>query len=118
MFVKCLINIFFNPRRIFEVQRAKNELQWERFKMVDEMNKLHKEITVLEDAALNKTNGLKLAETRLENRIFRPGPELVQDDAQVNNSLSIIINIKINLLFYFILLEFSILNHLYFHVNF
>lgn len=64
--------------------------------MVDEMNKLQKEITLLEDASLNKTNGLKLAETRLENRIFRPGPELVQDDAQVNYSLSILLLLLLN----------------------
>jgi tektin-2 len=37
----------------------------------------------LEQALLEKTNSAKLAETRLENRTYRPGPELVQDEAQL-----------------------------------
>lgn len=36
----------------------------------------------MEQAVLDKTNSVKLVETRLENRMFRPGAELVQDDAQ------------------------------------
>ena len=50
--------------------------------MVDEMEKMLKEVLELEKALLEKTNSVKLAETRLENRMFRPGPELVQDEAQ------------------------------------
>ncbi|XP_067001618.1 tektin-B1 [Anabrus simplex] len=69
--------------RVYETQRAKNELEWQRKKMAEEMAKVMREIEDLEEAHLNKTDGLKLAETRLENRIFRPGPELVQDEAQI-----------------------------------
>jgi hypothetical protein len=50
--------------------------------MMNEMEKMLKEVADLEQAVLDKTNPVKLAETRLENRMFRPGPELVQDEAQ------------------------------------
>ncbi|PSN41225.1 Tektin-2 [Blattella germanica] len=69
-------------RRIYETQREKNELKWQRKMMVDEMEKMLKEVESLEKALLEKTNSVKLAETRLENRMFRTGPELVQDEAQ------------------------------------
>ena len=36
----------------------------------------------MEDALLDKTNKLKLAETRLEHRTYRFGVELTRDDAQ------------------------------------
>ncbi|KDR14917.1 Tektin-B1 [Zootermopsis nevadensis] len=68
--------------RIYETQREKNELQWQHQKIMNEMEKMLKEVTNLEQAVLDKTNSVKLVETRLENRMFRPGAELVQDDAQ------------------------------------
>ncbi len=40
------------------------------------------EIRDLEDALLDKTNKMKLAETRLEHRTYRFGVELTRDDAQ------------------------------------
>jgi hypothetical protein len=49
---------------------------------MNEMEKMLKEVADLEQALLDMTNPVKLAETRLENRMFRPGPELVQDGAQ------------------------------------
>lgn len=48
-----------------------------------EIKKLTKEIENLEEEFLQKTNSLKLAETRLENRILRPGAELVHDEPQI-----------------------------------
>ena len=51
--------------------------------MMNEMEKLLKEVADLEQALLDKTNPAKLAETRLENRKFRPTPELVQDEVQL-----------------------------------
>jgi hypothetical protein len=50
--------------------------------MIDEMERILKEVADLEQALLDKTNPAKVAETRLENRMFRPGPELVQDEVQ------------------------------------
>lgn len=50
--------------------------------MREEMDKLQKEIKTLEDALLAKTDGLKLAETRLENRSYRPGFELARDEVE------------------------------------
>nr|CAD7440594.1 unnamed protein product [Timema bartmani] len=48
------------------------------------MSKLMKETEDLQKALDNKTDALKLAETRLENRMFRPGPELVEDEGQIS----------------------------------
>jgi hypothetical protein len=50
---------------------------------MNEMEKLLKEVADLEHALLDKTNPAKLAETRLENRMFRPASELVQDEVQL-----------------------------------
>jgi tektin-2 len=50
--------------------------------ILQEMCKVEREIQDLEDALLDKTNKMKLAETRLENRTYRFGVELTRDDAQ------------------------------------
>ncbi|XP_063244489.1 tektin-2 [Bacillus rossius redtenbacheri] len=71
-------------RRIYEIRRAKSELEWQRHKTIDEMKKLMKEIEDLKEALEVKTNSLKLAETRLENRMFRSGAELVEDEGQIS----------------------------------
>lgn len=60
-------------KRIYETQKARNELEWQLFKMKEEMDKVLKEIQTLEEALLAKTDALKLCETRLENRAYRPG---------------------------------------------
>jgi len=70
-------------KRIFETQRARNELEWQLKKMREEMEKVQKEIKTLEDALQDKTDALKLCETRLENRCYRPGTELAMDEADV-----------------------------------
>ncbi|XP_014277163.1 tektin-B1 [Halyomorpha halys] len=68
-------------KRIYETQRIKNELDWQRLNMVQDMEKLHKEIDAVEKAHLNKTNALKLAESRLENRLHKGGAECCRDEA-------------------------------------
>ncbi|XP_061399442.1 tektin-B1 [Musca vetustissima] len=68
-------------KRIFETQRARNELQWQQMKMKEEMQKTECEIKTLEQSLRDKTDGCKLAETRLENRAQRSGMELCLDDA-------------------------------------
>lgn len=50
--------------------------------MHKEMENLQKEIVRLEDEFLHKTDAIKCAETRLENRNYRPGFELCEDEAQ------------------------------------
>lgn len=49
--------------------------------MKEEMEKAVCEIKTLEQALRDKTDGLKLAETRLENRAQRSGMELCLDEA-------------------------------------
>ncbi|XP_055381884.1 tektin-B1 [Condylostylus longicornis] len=68
-------------KRIFEIQRARNELAWQKFKQAEEIERVKCEIKTLEQALLDKTNSLKLAETRLENRAQRSGIELCLDEA-------------------------------------
>ncbi|KAG5861019.1 hypothetical protein JTB14_005141 [Gonioctena quinquepunctata] len=58
-------------KRIYETQKSRNEIEWQQFKMREEVEKVQKEIKALEDALMAKTDALKLAETRLENRSYR-----------------------------------------------
>lgn len=67
-------------KRIFETQRARNELAYQKKKLLEEMDKCLREIHELEKAYNDKTDCLKLAETRLENRAQRSGLELCCDD--------------------------------------
>lgn len=69
-------------KRIYETQRARNELEWQLMKMREEMDKAIKEIDTLNEALMAKTDALKLCETRLENRSYRPGIELARDEAE------------------------------------
>ena len=67
-------------KRIYETQRARNELEWQQLKMREEMKKVGKEIQALDEALQSKDDARKLAETRLENRNHRPGFELAMDE--------------------------------------
>lgn len=60
-------------KRIYETQKARNELEWQQLKMKSEMENVVKEIKTLNDHLQAKTDALKLCETRLENRSYRPG---------------------------------------------
>nr|CBE66817.1 CG3085-PA [Drosophila ananassae] len=68
-------------KRIFETQRAGNELEWQQTKMKEEMERAVCEIRNSEQALRDKVDALKLAETRLENRAQRSGMELCMDQA-------------------------------------
>ncbi|KAH8403830.1 hypothetical protein KR215_003856 [Drosophila sulfurigaster] len=68
-------------KRIFETQRARNELEWQKLKMKEEMESAVCEIKSLEESLRDKSNLLKLAESRLENRAQRSGKELCLDHA-------------------------------------
>ncbi|GLH15447.1 Tektin-B1 [Gryllus bimaculatus] len=50
------------------------------YQTLDEMERVRKEITNMEGALRDKIASQMLAETRLENRLMRPSPELVRDD--------------------------------------
>ncbi|XP_049861943.1 uncharacterized protein LOC126355623 [Schistocerca gregaria] len=69
-------------RRIYEVQRAHDELQWQKEETENEMGVINREISLLEEALADKTGPSKLAESRLEIRLWRPRAELLYDDAQ------------------------------------
>lgn len=47
------------------------------------MELLQKELARLEEALMAKTDVLKCAETRLENRTYRPGFELCRDETEL-----------------------------------
>ncbi|KAG5679031.1 hypothetical protein PVAND_008632 [Polypedilum vanderplanki] len=66
-------------RRIFETNRQKNELQWQKTKTIEELEKVAREINDLHETLRVKDNCLKLAETRLETRTNRSGMELALD---------------------------------------
>ncbi|XP_037946775.1 tektin-B1-like, partial [Teleopsis dalmanni] len=68
-------------KRIFETQRARNELQWQQLRNREDMEAAVCEIKALEQALRDKTDAFKLAQTRLENRAQRSGMELCLDPA-------------------------------------
>lgn len=70
-------------KRIYETQKSRNELEWQLVKMREEMEKVQREIKSLEESLEDKTDALKLCQTRLENRTFRPGAELAIDEAEL-----------------------------------
>lgn len=70
-------------KRIYETQRARNELEWQLLKMSDEMERVLKEIQILDEALQAKVDARKLCETRLENRAYRPGVELSRDEPEL-----------------------------------
>ncbi|CAH1119805.1 unnamed protein product [Phaedon cochleariae] len=73
---------FVLRKRIYETQKARNEAEWQQLKMRAEMEAVSREIRTLEDALRAKDDALKLAETRLENRSYRPGFELARDETE------------------------------------
>ncbi|CAH0723613.1 unnamed protein product, partial [Brenthis ino] len=70
-------------RRIYDTQRARNELQWQKMKMEENMEKLANELQTIGEQFADKVNALKVAETRLETRGYRPGIELASDEADI-----------------------------------
>ncbi|XP_043289923.1 tektin-2 [Venturia canescens] len=69
-------------KRIYQTQKARNELAWQKQKIQNEMELLMKELPKLEDALRNKIDAIKCVETRLENRTYRPGFELCRDEIE------------------------------------
>ncbi|XP_046487845.1 tektin-2 [Neodiprion pinetum] len=77
------VSDFTLRKRIYQTQKARNELDWQKMKMQKEIDIMLKEIARLEDALLAKIDAIKCAETRLENRTYRPGFELCRDEADL-----------------------------------
>jgi len=69
-------------RRIHEFERARDELQWQKKNTEDEIEELENDIRGLKEAIRAKINPTKLAQTRLENRTYRPNTELCRDAPQ------------------------------------
>ncbi|BFZ00180.1 hypothetical protein BsWGS_03219 [Bradybaena similaris] len=69
-------------KRIHEYQRAKDELEWQKKNTQDEIAELENDIRGIEEAIRNKIRPTKKAETRLENRTYRPNVELCRDAPQ------------------------------------
>ncbi|KAG7309648.1 hypothetical protein JYU34_004134 [Plutella xylostella] len=70
-------------RRVYDTQRARNELQWQKLKMEENMEKLSNDLKIMNEQFSDKVNALKVAETRLETRGYRPGIELASDEADL-----------------------------------
>uniref|UniRef100_A0A2A4J1A4 Tektin n=1 Tax=Heliothis virescens TaxID=7102 RepID=A0A2A4J1A4_HELVI len=66
-------------RRVYDIQRARNEMEWQKYKLEQNLQKVDREIETLRAAVADKINPTKLVETRLETRTRRPVLERVQD---------------------------------------
>jgi tektin-2 len=69
-------------KRIHDFERALDELNWQKQQTEEEIGELEEEIRRLESAIRAKINPMKLAQTRLENRTYRPNVELCRDNVQ------------------------------------
>nr|WLD15744.1 tektin 2 [Platynereis dumerilii] len=69
-------------KRMHEMKQAIDELKWQKEQTEEEIAELEEEIRRLGDAIRAKINPLKLAQTRLENRTYRPNVELCRDNVQ------------------------------------
>ncbi|KPI97159.1 Tektin-B1 [Papilio xuthus] len=69
----------FMRRRVYDIQRARNEMEWQKSKLETNLQKVDREIECLRAAVADKINPTKLVETRLEMRTRRPVLERVQD---------------------------------------
>ncbi|KYN38866.1 Tektin-2 [Trachymyrmex septentrionalis] len=70
-------------KRIYQTQKGRNEMEWQKLKTQKEMEMLRNEITQLETTLMSKIGVVKCVETRLENRIYRPGSELCKDEVEL-----------------------------------
>ncbi|XP_060802619.1 tektin-B1-like [Amyelois transitella] len=79
MYAQCQVVEMIMRRRVYDIQRARNEMEWQKYKLESGMQKLDTEIETLRAAVANKINPTKLVETRLETRTRRPVLERVND---------------------------------------
>jgi len=69
-------------KRIHEFEKAIDELNWQKAQTEEEIAEMEEDIRRLNDAIRAKINPMKLAQTRLENRTYRPNQELCRDNPQ------------------------------------
>lgn len=69
-------------KRIHEFERALDELNWQKKQTEEEIAEMEEDIRRVQDAIRAKINPMKLAQTRLENRTYRPNVELCRDNPQ------------------------------------
>ncbi|XP_071526904.1 tektin-2 [Panulirus ornatus] len=69
-------------RRLHEETRAKDELQWQKDRLLEEIRAQEKEISDLEELLRASSLPLKVAQTRLEGRTERVRYDLVRDAPQ------------------------------------
>jgi len=69
-------------KRMHEFEKAIDELNWQKQNTEEEIAEMENDIRRLNDAIRAKINPMKLAETRLENRTYRPNVELCRDNPQ------------------------------------
>ncbi|KAJ0178067.1 hypothetical protein K1T71_005890 [Dendrolimus kikuchii] len=79
MYAQCQLVEMIMRRRVFDIQRARNEMEWQKYKLETNMEKVDREIESLRASVADKINPSKLVETRLEIRTRRPVLERVQD---------------------------------------
>lgn len=69
-------------KRIHEMKKAIDELKWQKEQTEEEIAELEEDIRGVSKAIRDKINPMKLAQTRLENRTYRPNVELCRDNPQ------------------------------------
>ncbi|XP_039596399.1 tektin-2 isoform X1 [Polypterus senegalus] len=69
-------------KREHELKRALDELLWQQKNTKTEVEEMEADVRALEEDLMAKMAPLKLAQTRLETRTYRPGADLCRDQAQ------------------------------------
>ncbi|XP_074636417.1 tektin-2-like [Acropora palmata] len=69
-------------KRVHETNQAKSELEWQQKNTMEEISTLENDIKGIKEAIDAKNAPMKVAQTRLENRTYRPNVELCRDQPQ------------------------------------
>lgn len=75
------VNLAFQ-KRIEETSEAKTKLEKHLEKVMEEIAAMEQNIAMLKKAIANKEAPMKVSQTRLDNRTFRPNVELCRDRVQ------------------------------------
>lgn len=69
-------------KRVTEMEDAKTKMEENLKKVCEEITQMERNIANLKKAIRDKENPMKVSQTRLENRTYRPGVELCRDPVQ------------------------------------
>ncbi|CAH3173292.1 unnamed protein product [Porites lobata] len=69
-------------KRIHETNQARSELEWQQKNTMEEISTLENDIKGIKEAIDAKNAPMMVAQTRLENRTYRPNVELCRDQPQ------------------------------------